>query len=93
MLNFTQLLKGFVRELTTELTMRRHVWKLIPGHKEKFLKPEQTKRYNTMLLMRKVFLEMTPRELQKIVERIQRKNEEAKQEQKSLFDNSQNKAS
>lgn len=84
-LNYKELPKQFSRELKTELGMRRSVWRTYPGQDSKFIKFEQQTRYDLMILMKKVFDEMQPRELEKIVTRILRKNQEAQIKQNNLF--------
>ena len=66
--------------------MRRTVWRVIPGTKHKFGSTEKQSRYDTMRLMEKVYSEMTERELETIVKRIQSKKQEAENpSQTALF--------
>lgn len=85
LLDYPSLLKSFVAELGKELAMRRTVWRVIPGTAHKFGSPEKQSRYDSMRLMEKVFKEMNTRELQTIVERIERKKETDRKPIPKLF--------
>ncbi len=85
LLDYPSLLKSFIAELGKELAMRRTVWRVIPGTSHKFGSPEKQSRYDSMRLMEKVFKEMNTRELQTIVERIERKKEAARKSTPKLF--------
>ena len=85
LLDYPSLLKSFIAELGKELAMRRTVWRVIPGTSHKFGSPEKQSRYDSMRLMEKVFKEMNTRELQTIVERIERKKLEASKPVPKLF--------
>lgn len=85
LLDYPSLLKSFIAELGKELAMRRTVWRVIPGTSHQFGSPEKQRRYDSMRLMEKVFKEMNTRELQTIVERIERKKLEASKPTTKLF--------
>lgn len=85
LLDYPSLLKSFVAELGKELAMRRTVWRVIPGTSHKFGSPEKQSRYDSMRLMEKIFKEMNTRELQTIVERIERKKLAARKSTPKLF--------
>lgn len=76
LLNYPQLLQSFVAEIKRELTMRRKVWPRVPDQKHRYTDLKNQSRYDDMRLMGKVFEEMTPRELETIVKRIQAKKKE-----------------
>lgn len=84
-LNYPSLLKSFIAELGKELAMRRTVWRVIPGTSHKFGDSKKQSRYDKMRLMEKVFKEMQPKELETIVNRINRKKAEAKKPVPKLF--------
>lgn len=85
-INYSVLLKSFTSELKLELSMRRKVWRVIPGTQHKFSNQEKQSRYNDMRLMQKVFEEMNTKELLTIIQRIERKRIEAENpSQKKLF--------
>jgi len=85
LLDYPSLLKSFIAELGKELAMRRTVWRVIPGTDHQFGSSEKQSRYDSMRLMEKVFKEMNTRELQTIVERIERKKEEVRKSTPKLF--------
>ena len=85
LLDYPSLLKSFIAELGKELAMRRTVWRVIPGTSHQFGSTEKQRRYDSMRLMEKVFKEMNTRELQTIVERIERKKEAASKSTPKLF--------
>jgi hypothetical protein len=85
LLDYPNLLKSFIAELGKELAMRRTVWRVIPGTDHQFGSSEKQRRYDSMRLMEKVFKEMNPRELQTIVERIERKKLETSKPTPKLF--------
>ena len=80
LLNYKDQLKRYVSELTTELNMRKRVWKRIPSQEHRFVDTTHQRRYDVMRLIKKVMVEMTPGELEAIVKRIQNKGIQGKQQ-------------
>ena len=66
--------KIIIKELDTELKMRRKVWPRIYGEVETFVKPEHNDRYNALNLAKLVFEEMSDAEFSKYISRITNTN-------------------
>lgn len=62
--------KTIIKEIDTELKMRRKVWPRIYGETETFVKPEHNDRYKALNLAKSIFEQITDAEFTKYTLRI-----------------------
>lgn len=76
--------KTFIAEIDKELGFRRGVWQKVWGTVDRFSDLEQQRRYDVMVSLKEMLNSMTDREVEEMLQRIERRKAEQTSQQ-SLF--------